>query len=110
MDDETVRKAGTGDARAVLELAEGAMNDLVSIWNEFLTKSRNGEFPKNSDFTTASNEMVRLRGHLLDGIKKHERDVLHKENRIDTAPIDFDARRDEIGRRLAKLRGARDSG
>ncbi|MEM9969547.1 MAG: hypothetical protein AAF762_00395 [Pseudomonadota bacterium] len=110
MDDETVKKAGTGDARAVLELAEGAMTDLVKIWNEFLVKSRNGEFPKNSDFTTASNEMVRLRGHLLDGIKKHERDVLHEANRIDTAPIDFDARRNEIGSRLARLRDVRDDG
>ncbi len=108
MDDETVEKAGTGDARAALEMAEGAMLDLLDVWSEFAKKSREKKLPSNSEFSTATMEMVKLRRQLLDGIKQHEQDVRNKENRTDTAPIDFGARRDEIGRRLARLRAVRD--
>ena len=110
MDDETVEKAGTGEARWLLEVAQSTMVDLLAAWEDFVRKSKEGNPPKGADFSAASTEMVKLRRQLLDGIKQHEQEVRDQENRTDTAAIDFDARRDEIGRRLARLRAVRDDG
>ena len=110
MDDETVAKAGTGGARALLDSAEDNLRRWLMEVDRLVAQSEDGDLPKVTEVSGTLSEILKVRRHIQDGIKHHERDVLHEENRIDTAPIDFDARRDEIGRRLARLRAVRDDG
>ena len=104
MDDETVKKAGTEHARALLSTAEDQMLDLLVTWDEFAKAIKDGELPTEAQFSKARQNMSSLRSSLLKEIQKHEEDVRNADDRFERTPIDFSGLRNEIGRRLARLR------
>jgi len=103
MADEPSVKAGTGDARLLLESGEKAMRDLLMAFDNLSGQVRGGDVPPERDLARACVTLTRVRTTLMEEIQKHERRVLMSEGLTDEAPIDFDAIRTDIGRRIDNL-------
>lgn len=104
MDDETVRKAGTERSRAALKRAYNSMLEMLAAWEAQTKRVREDERVNKTDMGGMLRSMAQARTTLTTEIHRNEKEILENEGRIDTAPIDFDALRNEVGRRLARLR------
>ena len=103
MADDPSVKAGTGDARLLLESGERALRDLLVAFDLLTDRVLDGEVPEERDLTRACVTLSKVRSTLMEEILKHERRVLVSEGLTDEAPIDFGAIRIEIRRRIDSL-------
>ncbi len=96
-------KAGTGDARLLLESGEKALRELLIAFDELSERIRDGDLAAERDLARTCVTLAKVRSTLMEEIQKHERRVLMSEGLNDEAPIDFDAIRKDIGRRIDRL-------
>ncbi|MGI9388587.1 MAG: hypothetical protein ACR2O1_00900 [Boseongicola sp.] len=103
MADDPSVKAGTGDARLLLESGEKALRDLLVAFDLLSEQVHSGDVPAERDLSRACVTLARVRSTLMEEIQKHERRVLMSEGLTDNAPIDFNGIRKDIGRRIDRL-------
>ena len=103
MADDPSVKAGTGDARLLLESGEKALRDLLIAFDLLSERILDGDLPEERDLARTCVTLAKVRSTLMEEIQKHERRVLMSEGLRDEAPIDFEAVRKDIGRRIDRI-------
>lgn len=105
-----VNETGFEDERCVLELAEEQFLELLKALGELKGRVLEGEPVPDSEVKQRVSAVQRAMDHVfterrrLDEVQRKRAGIVH-----DFA-IDFDAARDEIGRRLDRLRAASGAG
>ncbi|MCV6593743.1 MAG: hypothetical protein OIF48_12365 [Silicimonas sp.] len=109
MVDDPSGPAGTRSARLVLLQSEEALQDLLQALADLAARmrERGAEVP-SGELGKARIALTQIRSQLLDEVVKHEKHVLQSNGHVADAPLDFDALRDSIGRKLDRIRAARD--
>lgn len=96
--------AGTQRARQLLTASEKSMEDLLVALELYAEQMLGGEMPSLADVAKARVALAAARTQLLEEVKKHEDRCAFDRGLVATAPLDFDELRDEIGRKLDRLR------
>lgn len=107
MTDDPTDVAGTEGARHLLTESEAVLEDLISGFREMSARLANDEMPTSTDVSKARSALATMRAMILDEVRRHEARVLQSEKHDETAPLDFDALRAQIGRQLDSIRNTR---
>ena len=106
MTDEPTGKAGTERARDLLERTANLLSDYMISFEIMANELQRGGVVKDTDFARTLTGISKTRSQLLGEIKAYERHVLKEGGLLPDAPLDLDAIRAEIGRRLDRFREA----
>lgn len=105
-----VEEAGHEDERCVLEMAEGQFVELLSALEEMKRQVRQGEPVPDSEVKQRVSAVQRAMDHVFTERKRLDEARRKRAGIVHDYAIDFDAARDEIGRRLDRLRAASGAG
>ena len=110
MADDPSVLAGTASARLALEESEEALLDLIDAFRSFAVRVRDPDDDVTpAEISKARTALAQVRSQLVEEVSKHEKRVLQSEGLVADAPLDFDALRSSIGRKLDSIRRAEDS-
>ncbi|QMU57718.1 MAG: hypothetical protein GKR98_05595 [Boseongicola sp.] len=110
MTEDISNRAGTNGARVLLMHSEQALEDVLAAFALLAKRIKDGDLPSDTDFAQSCRVLARTRITLIEEIQKHEKRVLVAKGNAAEAPLDFDAIKDEIGRKLDRLREQKGSG
>ena len=106
MADDPSAIAETKRARWRLEQSEKSMEDLLAAFDLMAERMMKGEEVTIAEISKARTAIGYVRAQLMDEVNKYEERVLTEKGLVEHAPLDFDAIRRDVGRRLDRLRGA----
>ena len=106
MADDPSALAETQSARDKLRRSERSMELLLEAFDDLIERLRNGENVTVAEMSKTRSAMIHVRSQLVDEVNKYEESILFSEGLVEHAPLDLDAIRRDVGRRLDRLRGA----
>lgn len=109
MVDHPSKKAGTENARALLESGERAMRNILIVFDGLEAELRQGNMISDAELRQACLTMAKAQSRLMEEIQKYERHVLRQQGLVQDAPIDFARVRRNIGSRLDRIRKSREA-
>ncbi len=107
MNDDPNRQADTDRARQQLARSEKALAEVVRAF-ELMAERMQTEDVSAAELTKTLTAHSQARTRLQDEVKEHDNRVLLAEGRVAEAPLDLEAIRVEIGRRIDSIRHALD--
>lgn len=110
MTDTPYDKAGTSDARRLLQESETALWDVLAAINLMRNRITAGETLPPAELQRAVLALGTTRAKVLDEVQRHERRKFLENGLVADAPLDFEAIRDEIRSEIDRLRAAEDAG
>ena len=110
MTDDSTAKPGADGARQLLTHSERTLREWLVAFEAMTGEVLEGEVPEAGEVSVAVARLAHTRTMVIQEIKAHEQRVHLSEGRLSDDPLDFDVIRNEIGRRLDRIRAARGSG
>ena len=109
MTDDPAAEAGTEGARKLLVESEAVLEDLLAGFRNMSERLAEGKDVAQTEVSRTRTALAGVRATLLDEVKRHEARVFNTKGLTATAPLDLDAIRSQIGRRLDRIRDAQGS-
>lgn len=106
MADDPSAIAETKSARNRLKRSERSMELLLEAFDDLIERLKNGDGVTVTEMSKTRTAMINVRSQLVDEVNKYEESILLSEGLVEHAPLDFDAIRRDVGRRLDRLRDA----
>ena len=108
MHDDPSRIAGTERARQMLAQSEKALDEILTAFDLMAERIRAGADVPATEMARSFTALSQARTRLINEVKEHDKRVLLAEGVDAAAPLDLEAVRVEIGRRLDRIRAALD--
>lgn len=108
MNDDPDQKAHSERALHLLAQSSQALDEALFAFDLMARGIREGEQLAPLDLAKVMTAIGTTRTKLISEVKEHDHRVLLSEGRIGDAPLDLDAIRSEIGRRLDRIHAALD--
>ncbi|WP_375262534.1 hypothetical protein [Palleronia sp.] len=105
-----VNETGFENEKCVLELAEEQFTELLIALGDMKGRVRKGEPVPDTEVKQRVSAVQRAMDHVFSERKRLDEVQRKRAGIVHEFAIDFDAARDEIGRRLARLRAASSAG
>ena len=109
MKDDPTGQTGADDARRLLEQSERILRELLVAFDEMTGDMMAGQSPDNGDISRAILMLAKTRTTVIQEIQNHDKRVHLTSAAQDAIPLDFDTIRDDIGRRLDRIRASGNS-
>ncbi len=109
-DDPSQNDEATERARFLLSQSEKALDEVLFVFDSLSERLRTEGEPNSPEVMRAVTAMSQARSRLINEVKEHDKRVIRSEGRDAEAPLDLDAIRAEIGRRIDRIRAALDAG
>lgn len=104
MTDDSTGKTGADASRRLLEQSEQILRDLLAAFDTVSGRMRAAEAPLDSDISSAIVMLARTRTTVIQEIQTNDKRVQLSGGVISKKPHNFDAVRDDLGRRLDRIR------
>ena len=108
MTDDPSRQAMTDRARRLLAQSEKALDDMLTAFDVMAERMHAGEDVPASELAKSLTALSQARTRLINEVKEHDNRDLFSGGRPEEAPLDLEAIRAEIGRRIGRIRDALD--
>lgn len=108
MTDDPSQSADTKRARQMLAQSEKALDEILTAFDVMAERVRSGDDVSPIELTKACTALSQARTRLINEVKEHDKRALRAEGCDREAPLDLEAVRFEIGRRLDRIRAALD--
>ncbi len=99
----------TARARWILQQSETALEDILAAFDLISERILEGEDVSLADITKARIALGQARTQLIEEVRKYEERIARDRGLVADAPLDFDALRESIGRKLDRIRDAREA-
>ncbi len=110
MADDPSVLAGTVSARFALDQSEKALSKIIEAFDVLEKRMEDAAAEVSpAELSKTKTALGQARTQLVDEVTKHEKRVLQSEGLVADAPLDFDALRASIGRKLDNIRRAGDA-
>lgn len=101
---------GAFKSRRMLEATETAMAGYLASFDALAQRLLDGDRVTIGETTQSLVAVAKMRLQLIEGIRAYEKHAFHANGADGGPDLDLDALRDEVGRRLDRLRAARGAG
>lgn len=103
-DDDPSHKEDTAGARQLIARSEMAFEEAMTAFDSMKRRIEGGEFVEPKDIAGLYVQLSQSRTKMINEVREHDKRIARAEGLDDTAPLDLDALRSSIGRRLDRIR------
>ncbi|SMX24442.1 hypothetical protein [Boseongicola aestuarii] len=110
MTDDPIGKIGADASRQLLAQSEQILRDLMAAFETAAGRLRAKDAPLDTDISSAIVMLAKTRTTVIQEIQTNDKRVQLSGGVFSRKPHNFDSVRDELGRRLDRIRDARGTG
>lgn len=110
MSDDPTGKTGADASRLILAQSEQILRDLLAAFETAAGRLRAADAPFDTDIPSAIVTLARIRTTVIQEIQTNDKRVQLSGGVFSHKPHNFDTVRDELGRRLDRIRDASRAG
>lgn len=104
MPDDPSQKEDTAGARQLIARSEMAFEDAMTALDIIKRRVDDGDYVPPGDIAKLYQQLSASRIKLIDEVREHDKRIARAKGLDASAPLDLEALRSEIGRRLDRIR------